>query len=419
MPRLHILMNSEHIGVVDGAGRGVRVIYDSDLDPARTVPLSLSIPLTRQRHRGRGVAHWLSALLPDREPVLMRWRREFGVTNLNPESLLAHVGEDVAGAAQFVREDRLEAVLERPGRLQVLDDDDIAGLALAAKRDSLPYDPVTATGRFSLAGAQAKFALQRLDDRSWALPTGSEPSTHIFKPAIPGLEDQDVGEVVSMRAAARLRLPAAHAFIADFAGERVVGIERYDRWRDQQGRWWRVHQEDPCQAGGVDPRLKYESDGGPGVEECGNLIRQRSGRRDVETFARSVIYNYLIRGSDAHARNFSLLITPEDVRLAPLYDLNSTLLFGPAAEARQLAMRVGGEAELTAISLGNWRLFASSLRLDEDWVLYQLGTMATELPGVIADLTRAPDLSGIADRSLQRFRDRADRWCTQVRKVFS
>ena len=113
------------------------------------------------------------------------------------------------------------------------------------------------------------------------------------------------------------------------------------------------------------------------------------------------------------------MITPEDVRLAPLYDLNSTLLFGRAAEARQLAMRVGGEAELTAISLGNWRLLASSLRLDEDWVLYQLGTMATELPGVIADLTRAPDLSGTADRTLQRFRDRADRWCTQVRKVFS
>lgn len=419
MTRLHILMNSEHLGVIDGRGSGVRVIYDRDLDPASTPPLSLSMPLTRPRHRGRPVADWLSALLPDREPVLMRWRRDFGIGDLHPESLLAHVGEDVAGAVQFVRDDRLDAALERDGRLQPLTADDVAGLALAAKHDSLPYDPATATGWFSLAGAQAKFALQRLADGSWALPSGAEPSTHIFKPAIPGLEDQDVGEVVSMRAAGRLGLPTADAFVIEFAGERVVGVERYDRWRGDDGRWWRVHQEDLCQAGGLDPRLKYESTGGPGIGACGDLIRRHCGQRDVETFARSAIYNYLIKGSDAHGRNYSLLITPGDVRLAPLYDLNSTLLFGPAVEARQLAMRIGGEAELHAISGGNWRLFASSLRLDEEWVLHELAGMAAALPDVIANLTQAPGIAGIADRAMRRFRDRSEQWCLQVSRSFS
>lgn len=412
--RLHILMNSDHLGVLDGRGLGVRVVYDRDLNPADTVPLSVSMPLSRPRYRGRAVANWLAALLPDREPALMRWRRDFGIADLNPESLMAHIGEDVAGAAQFVRDDRLDTVLSRTGHLQPLSGDDVAGLVVAAKQDSLPYDPSTSTGQFSLAGAQAKFALQQLNGGGWALPSGGQPSTHIFKPAIPGLEDQDVGEVVTMRLAAALELPTAHAFISEFGGQRVIGVERYDRWQDADGNWWRVHQEDLCQASGVDPRLKYESNGGPGVAECGQIIRQHCGPGDVATFARSVIFNYLIKGSDAHARNYSLLITPGDIRLAPLYDLNSTLPFGATGEARQLAMRIGGEDQLAAISNGNWRLFAASLHLDEEWVLDQIRNMSAVIPRIIADLAGEPSIAGIADRTVQRFQERSEQWCAEA-----
>ncbi|MFT4217471.1 MAG: hypothetical protein QM619_09865 [Micropruina sp.] len=79
MTKLHILLNSEHLGVLDGQSKCVRIIYDRDLDPENTVPLSLS----RSRHRGRVVADWLSGLLPDQEPLLMRRRRDFGVHDLH------------------------------------------------------------------------------------------------------------------------------------------------------------------------------------------------------------------------------------------------------------------------------------------------------------------------------------------------
>lgn len=415
MSRLHILMDGEHLGTLDGRGRGVRVAYDPDLDPAG-VPLSLSMPLARPRHRGQPVVRWLSALLPDRDAVLGRWRRDFGITDLNPESLLAHIGEDVAGAAQFVRDDRLGVVQAGAGRLESLTDDDIAGIAVAVLQDSMPSDPDTAIGRFSLAGAQAKFALQLLGDGSWALPSGSEPSTHIFKPAIPGLADQDVAETASMRVAAQVGIPTARTFVREFADQRVIGIERYDRWRDNAGRWRRLHQEDLCQAGATDPRLKYESEGGPGVAACGELIRRFSTDpvQDVRTFARAVIFNSLVKGSDAHARNYSLLITHGDVRLAPLYDVNSTLPFGEAAEARTLAMRIGGEERLSSITRGNWRLFAAALHLEEEWVLDQLRAMATILPAVADDVCRQPDLAGLADRTLERFRHGCERWTAEA-----
>lgn len=414
MTTLHALMNGEHLGVLDGQGRQLRFRYDQDLDPAGAVPLSLSLPLSRARHRGPAVSRWLTALLPDRETVLMRWRAQFGLTDLHPESLVAHIGEDVAGACQFVREDRLDAVLARSGSLAPLADGDIAGIVRAAKQDSLPYDAETSTGRFSLAGAQVKFALQRIGEDQWALPSGAEPSTHIFKPAIPGLEDQDVTEVVSMRTAAAVGLPTAHAFIADFAGERVIAVERYDRVF-AEGRWWRVHQEDLCQAAGVDPKLKYESQGGPGVVGCAALIRQHCGEPDVETFARALIYNYLIKGSDAHARNYSILITPGDVRLAPLYDLNATLGFGDAGQANQMAMRVGGEGRFARISAGNWRLFATEVQLPEEWVLDQVRTMADQLPEALTKICLSPDLVGVADDTLQRLQERVEQWCRTAR----
>ena len=134
MTALHVVMNGRVIGRVEGRGDRVRLRYEADLDPGVDAPLSLSMPLTQARHRGRPVSWWLRALLPDRERLLMRWRARFGITDLHPESLLAHIGEDVAGAAQFVREDRLAAVLTDPGGLTPLTDAEVAARLFLSPR---------------------------------------------------------------------------------------------------------------------------------------------------------------------------------------------------------------------------------------------------------------------------------------------
>lgn len=66
----------------------------------------------------------------------------------------------------------------------------------------------------------------------------------------------------------------------------------------------------------------------------------------MRTFARALIFNYLVKGSDAHARNYSLLLTASGIRLAPLYDLNATVSFA-AGEARTLAMSIGARLRWT------------------------------------------------------------------------
>ncbi|MDR1513514.1 MAG: type II toxin-antitoxin system HipA family toxin [Propionibacteriaceae bacterium] len=408
---LHVLVNGRRVGDLDGRGDRLRLRYDPDVldDPAFT-PLSTGLPPTRLRWRGRPIINWIAGLLPGRDGVVRRWRAAFGITDTHPESLLAHVGEDVAGAAQFVRPERLVAVEEGPGRLTPMSESDLAGLLRAALADSLPYGPDTHQGRFSLAGAQAKFALQQVEG-GWALPEGAQPSTHIFKPAIPGLAGQQLSEWLSMRAAARLGLPTAHTFIVEFGGESVVAVERYDRVM-VEGRWWRVHQESLCQAVGLHPLFKYESQGGPGTAAVAALIRERCGAADVEAFARAVCYNFLIRGSDAHADNYSILITPGNNRLAPLYDLNTTLTFGETW-AKEMAMRVGGESRFDRIDHGSWDLFARDLGLDPAWVVAQLRDLAQRLPDAIADVRsteKASDVGGVGTL----FQDRAAQWARRA-----
>ncbi len=56
-----------------------------------------------------------------------------------------------------------------------------------------------------------------------------------------------------------------------FDGKPVIIAERFDRtWRD--GVLYRLPQEDLCQALGVSPIRKYQSDGGPGITDVMALL---------------------------------------------------------------------------------------------------------------------------------------------------
>ncbi|HEV2361655.1 MAG TPA: HipA domain-containing protein, partial [Acidimicrobiales bacterium] len=314
----------------------------------------------------------------------------FGVSANSPFGLLSHVGEDCAGAVQFVRPERLAAL--GPGGVEWLDEE-----SLRDRIERLRFDPASwldtdSQGQFSLAGAQAKFALIHEEGR-WGEPYGAVPTTHIIKPPAGRFADQDLNEHLCLSAAANAGLTVARSKLVHFVGERAVAVERYDRLRTAQG-WVRVHQEDCCQALGVPPDRKYQSDGGPGTAAIARLLRQllpgEDGDRALSDFVDAVAFNWLAGGTDAHAKNFSILLSGSQVRLAPLYDLVSALPYvaGPRDQRRPgeirgnlaLAMKIGDNSELGMIRREDWTVFAAEVGIASEVVLGRVDELAELVP---------------------------------------
>ena len=166
----------------DVKGR-VSFVYDEKWrNAADAYPLSLSMPLTLAEHGNSKTDPFLWGLLPDNEKVLDQWGKKFQVSSRNAFGLIAGVGEDCAGAVQFVRPDRLNAILgKQPPEIEWLTPGNIAQRLRSLREDHAAWRNPRDTGQFSLAGAQPKTALL-LEEGRWGLPSGRTPTTHILKP---------------------------------------------------------------------------------------------------------------------------------------------------------------------------------------------------------------------------------------------
>ena len=68
--------------------------------------------------------------------MLRRWARDFALGDTEPFSRLATpIGEDCAGGVQFVRHERLEVLLNDPGSVAWLSDEDLAERIRDMRRD--------------------------------------------------------------------------------------------------------------------------------------------------------------------------------------------------------------------------------------------------------------------------------------------
>jgi serine/threonine-protein kinase HipA len=102
------LLDGKEIGRVHNDARGrLTFVYDDEWRKAPDAyPLSISAPLAAREHGPSAVQAFLWGLLPDNELVLSRWATKFQVSARNAFALLSHVGEDCAGAVQFVTPER-------------------------------------------------------------------------------------------------------------------------------------------------------------------------------------------------------------------------------------------------------------------------------------------------------------------------
>jgi serine/threonine-protein kinase HipA len=416
------LLAGTEIGRVqrDKTGR-LTFVYDEAWRNAEgAYPLSLSMPLAAAQHGSSVIEAFLWGLLPDNEFVLGKWAQKFQVSSRNVFALIANVGEDCAGAVQFVPPDRLEAVRNgSTDHVEWIDEKAVAERLRFLKQDHSAWRLPRDTGQFSLAGAQPKTALL-YEDGKWGVPSGRIPTTHILKPPAGQFDGHAENEHICLALARSLGLPAAHSEVLHFEDEVAIVVERYDRVRSGND-ILRVHQEDMCQALGVPPTQKYQNEKGPSTAQIAELLRANSTNQaaDVETFVRALVFNWLIAGSDAHAKNYSVLLGGGPrIRLAPLYDLVSILPYEQFDLRKvKFAMKIGGEYQLEQIGPRQWDKFAREMRIDADQIFGILSSMAAAILDHLADLGAKARVEALSSMMIERIVTSITSWTKQCAKV--
>lgn len=405
-----VLLNGVEAGTVEQTPGGhLQFTYAERWREDRSAyPLSLSMPLARARHEDGVIRPYMEGLLPDNDRVLEMWARQFGVSARNPYSLLKHVGEDAAGAVQFVPRSRVAGLRREPGSVEWLTESEISLRLARLLVDQSEWRRAGDRGLFSLAGAQPKTALLWAGGR-WGVPSGRIPTTHILKPPALDLEAFAENEHLCLRLAGALGLPAVNSELGRFGDQLAIVVERYDRVADGE-EITRIHQEDFCQAAAVSPRIKYEAEGGPGAGAVARLIEEHSSDagQDLDTFVAALALHWAIGASDAHAKNYSILIAPGgQVRLAPLYDVLSVLPYPDRFYPRkvQLAMTVGGENRLWYLGSRHWDRFAKASGLSVDRVRDRVLDTVSRVPDCLADVCAEASEEGLPAPFLTRFQN--------------
>jgi serine/threonine-protein kinase HipA len=390
---LAVYLHDDLVGnlIQDDGGQMVFDYVESWLHKPGATPLSVSLPLRKERFTRNECRGFFAGILPEeskREIIA----RILGISARNDYAMLEQIGGECAGAVTFLPAG--QPLPERNYRYRTL-----SSQGLAAILQELPKRPLLAGEegiRLSLAGAQDKVAL-RIEGNEISLPLGGAPSTHILKPAVERFAGVVFNEALTMQLAAALGLPAARVETRTAKAIDYLLVERYDRTHLQSGGTTvleRLHQEDFCQAQNIVPEMKYQKEGGPSLKRCFALLREVSTAPviDLGRLLDAVIYNYLVGNNDAHGKNFSLLYTGvgtanQEIRLAPLYDLICTVYYPELS--KNMAMKIGSEYVSEKVTPNDFEKLADEAALAKPIVRRRVPELADVVLAALDNVTVA------------------------------
>ena len=342
--------------------------------------LSVNLPISEGKTDAMMTTPFFRGLLPE-GAALDRIASEFQVDPGDTWGLLGLIGRESAGALTILAAgEQLPAPAAAPP--PPLTEEELT-TAIAELTDkplgvTVEEDEV----RLSLAGVQDKLPLVELADGRLAHPVRGQPSTLIAKPGKEAFADLVPNEAFCLAVATELGLPVAGFRVLQVGGRPLLIVERYDRTIDANGRMVRLHQEDVCQAGGINPGFKYEYAGGPSLANVAALLSDHSFQPGIDRrhLFKLAAVNALLGNCDAHGKNLSLLHTEVGVSLAPAYDLVSTEAY---VHTDRLGMRLGPAERLRNVDLAalvDTSRITSGLRAGQP-ILQEL---AEQLPGALA-----------------------------------
>jgi serine/threonine-protein kinase HipA len=335
-------------------------------------------------------------------PIRKRIQARFGISKGDSFDLLSYIGRDCVGALQLLPENSI------PQDVKKVSADTLTSKEIALTLRNYTTLPLgmnsEADFRISLAGAQEKTALL-LYKGKWCRPKGITPTSHIFKLPIGVIEhggfdltDSVENEWLCHLILKEFGIPTAQMEMQTFEDIKVLVVERFDRvWADNKSWLVRLPQEDICQAKGISPVLKYESDGGPGIRIIMDLLLGSSNsHEDRKNFMKTVFIYWCLGAIDGHAKNFSIFLNPKgSYSLTPVYDIISAY---PLVAKKQypkqklkMAMAVSGKSvhyDWNKIQLRHWMSTAKLCRFPETEMSEIIEATLSSIDPVISSVSK-------------------------------
>jgi serine/threonine-protein kinase HipA len=371
MGDLPVYFEQRSVGVIKVDSKGPSFAYDRTwLTTRGAFPISTTMPLGPEPFGAGVFLPWAANLLPESEQ-LRAVGQFLGMSPNDVVGLLSEIGRDTAGALSIGKPGGTSAVYWRPVETET----DLE--RVIAELPSKPFLVGEEGVSMSLAGVQSKLAVGLDDDGRICVPTVGAPSTHILKPDSERLPGGVHNEAFCLTLAKRLGLPTVEIATGNSGKRAFLLVKRYDRIGGG-GRWRRLHQEDFCQALGKLPSAKYEVNqtgvAGPTLEDMFGLTRRLMAPTDVVRLLDMAIFNVIACNTDAHAKNYSIMINAAGLSLAPLYDV----MCGQAWPhvTKNLAQKIAGKNRGDELSGNDWHRFARECGLGARQVLARIRSLA-------------------------------------------
>ena len=342
------------------------------LDDPKSFPLSFALPLSEKTYGNKLTLSFLENLLPEGD---VRTSLPYGS---NPIRFLDEFGADCAGAFTTSSKN----IYTEPN----LTGNDYKEITLDSVYEALETRSLAQAvselhpGYLSLAGAQDKIAATVIGHKIYT-PLKHQPTTHIIKPPIKKKHVYHTvyNELFCMRLADRIGLTVPNCYVIPGKYPLLV-IERYDRTKKKDG-VHRLHQQDFCQAQGLTSLSKYQNEGGPSFADnykfLVNHVAIKYRSKDQFRLLDWLAFNLLIGNCDSHSKNISLINVPEGVRLAPFYDLLTTLIY--KSLPKEFAFVIGECENIFEISKKNIEMLEEELGLKKGMIVKKIDHIALRI----------------------------------------
>lgn len=374
MAELGVYYETRRVGTIETHADGPSFVYEPEwLRTRGAFPLSILMPLSPRRTPPEVFEPWAANLLPEAGQLQTVGRR-LGASPEDTIAILDAIGRDTAGALSIgspgsastggwhpvPNETALERIItELPSKPFLVGEDGVS---------------------MSLAGVQNKIGVAVDAEGRICIPHDGAPSTHILKPDSDRLFGGVQNEALCLALARRCGLTAPPVTTGRAGKRSYLLVTRYDRI-EQGGRWRRLHQEDFCQALGKPPSAKYEANQtgikGPTLADMFALTRNAMQATDVLKLLDHVLLNVLACNTDAHAKNYSLMISGKGFTLAPVYDVMCAAAW--EGITRNLAQKIAGKNRGEHLKRRHWEAFAAECGLNAPRLVRRVAELANRV----------------------------------------